>query len=73
MLLCRMYVLGQPKIEMNCQMVILENVASTTPLPVFCEANRKEMNILFHSEALWFEPEFKKEKCIAEDIRLECT
>ena len=73
MLFCRMYVLGQPKIETNRRMVILENVACTTPFPVFCEANRKEMNILFHSEELWFEPEFKEEKCIPEDIRLECT
>ena len=55
MLFCRMYVLGQPKIETNRRMVILENVACTTPFPVFCEANRKEMNILFHSEELWIQ------------------
>ncbi|XP_061261899.1 glycerophosphodiester phosphodiesterase domain-containing protein 4-like [Bos javanicus] len=65
----RMYVLGQPKVETNHRLVILENVACTTPFPAFCEANRKEMNILFHSEELWFEPEFKEDKCIAEDIK----
>ena len=54
-------------------MVMLENVARTTPFPAFCEAKRKEMNILFHSEELWFEPEFKEEKCIAKDVRLEST
>ena len=44
-LFCRMYVLGQPEIQMNCWMTVLVNMAFTTPFPDGSDSKKSACNV----------------------------